>query len=68
MNTPIHRQSIVVIYTMSVLKGISFNRIQSKCVAPWIIIIVFLLTISTHLHETFYGHSTDDEEENEHGV
>ena len=43
--------------------GIDFNKQKSKHVAKWIILVVFLFTISTHIHDPISRQLINDEEE-----
>ncbi|CAF3776392.1 unnamed protein product [Rotaria sp. Silwood1] len=44
----------------TVIKGIHFNQHQSKKIAKWICLFIYLLTIFTHIQDPFYRHLIDD--------
>ncbi|CAF1215824.1 unnamed protein product [Rotaria sordida] len=48
---------------MNVSKGINFDKAKSKQIAKWIILIVFLFTSCTHIHDPMHRHLIDDEGE-----
>jgi hypothetical protein len=49
--------------TMNVLKGIQFSKKKSKQFAKWVILFVFILTISTYIHDPIHRILIDDKEE-----
>jgi hypothetical protein len=49
--------------TMKVLKGIRFSKKKSKQFAKWVILFVFILTISTYIHDPMHRVLIDDKEE-----
>ena len=44
----------------NVIKGTSFNKEKSKEISKWVILIVFILTIITHIHDPLHRHLIDD--------
>lgn len=48
---------------VNVLKGIHCDRTKSKRTAKWIIQVVFLMNILTHMHDPIHRYLIDDEEE-----
>jgi hypothetical protein len=48
---------------LNISRGVYFNKIKSKQIAKWIIIIILLLTICTHIHDPIHRHLIDDKEE-----
>jgi hypothetical protein len=44
-------------------KGVDFDKTKSKQVARYIIFLVFILNICTHIHDPIHRHLMDDEEE-----
>jgi hypothetical protein len=48
---------------MNVLKGIQFSKKKSKQFAKWVILFVFILTISTYIHDPIHRGLIDDKEE-----
>jgi hypothetical protein len=49
--------------TVNVLKGVHFNKTKSKQAAKWTILIVFILTMSTYIHDPIHRDLVDDLEE-----
>jgi hypothetical protein len=49
--------------TMNVLKGIHFSKTKSKQIAKWVILFIFILTISTYIHDPIYRDLIDDKQE-----
>jgi hypothetical protein len=49
--------------TMNVLKGIQFSKKKSKQFAKLVILFVFILTISTYIHDPIHRGLIDDKEE-----
>jgi len=49
--------------TVNVLKGVHFDKIKSKKAAKWTILIVFILTICTYIHDPINRDLIDDIEE-----
>jgi hypothetical protein len=48
---------------VSVSKGANFDKAKSKQFTKWMIVIVFLFTICTSLHDPIHRHLINDEEE-----
>ncbi len=48
---------------MNISRGVNFNKTKSIRAAKWMIGVVYLFTICTHLHDPIYRHLIDDEEE-----
>jgi hypothetical protein len=48
---------------ITVLKGVNFNKLKSKRVAQWMILILPLFILSTIIHEPLYRNLFDDTEE-----
>ncbi|CAF1145214.1 unnamed protein product [Adineta steineri] len=45
---------------ITVHKGINFNKIQSKRIAKWISLCIFILIMLTHVHDPIHRHLIDD--------
>jgi hypothetical protein len=52
---------------IAAVRDTKFNKTKTKRMAKWIIIgiFIFIITITTHLHDPFYRHMIDDTEEEE---
>jgi len=50
---------------ISVLKGVPFQKRKSQKLSKWIIILVFVVTILTHLHDPLHRQLIDDIDVNE---
>ncbi|CAF3313903.1 unnamed protein product [Rotaria sp. Silwood2] len=48
---------------VNVSKGINFDKTKSKQIAKWVVLIVFLFTSCTHIHDPIHRHLIDDDEE-----
>jgi hypothetical protein len=48
---------------LNVSRGANFNKTKSKQIAKWMILITFLFTTCTHIHDPIHRHLIDDEEE-----
>ncbi|CAF3389276.1 unnamed protein product [Rotaria sp. Silwood1] len=49
--------------TLTVFKGIDFNKKKSRRIAKWIIFILILLTIISHIQDSIHRQLIDDDEE-----
>jgi hypothetical protein len=57
------RACVAIERAVTVWKGVSFNKTKSKRIAKWIILIVAILTICTHIHDPLHRHLSEDEDE-----
>jgi hypothetical protein len=51
---------------INVSQGIKFNKIKSKQIAKWMILIVILFTSCTYIYDPLHRHLIDDDEEEQH--
>jgi hypothetical protein len=57
------RSCVAIERAVTVWKGVNFDKTKSKHIAKWIILIVILFTICTHIHDPLHRYLSEDEEE-----
>ncbi|CAF4339923.1 unnamed protein product [Rotaria sp. Silwood2] len=53
---------------ISIIKGVHFHKKKSKKISKWIIVSVFLFTISTYIHDPIHRQLIDDIDIDEHRI
>jgi hypothetical protein len=48
---------------VNISRGTNFDKAKSRIIAKWMILIVYLFTLFTHIHDPIHRHLIDDEEE-----
>ena len=57
------RACVSIERAVNVSRGANFDKLKSKKVAKWILLLIFLFTICTHIHDPIHRRLVDDEKE-----